>query len=206
MSVSTTHHIERCLQRLQCDDPTVRTELLEFAQRRLKSLAERMFVRFPMLQYHVEADDLLQEAMLRLWKSVERVGPATVSEFMGLAALQFRRSLHDLARKHYGRQKSLRSNAINSLVETPAGDWMLADRADDIQNAPEELMAWSEFHDAAGALPEPERTVFDLLYYHELPQIEVAALMQITDRHVRRLWQSARKQVILKVDGNWPEL
>lgn len=205
MSVSTSHHIERCLKRLS-DDPTVRDELLDHAQRRLKTLAELMFARFPMLQYREEVEDVLQEAMLRLWKSVEEVRPETVKAFMGLAALQIRRSLRDLARRNFGRKDGHKTNHVQSLVENAAGDWRRTNRFEDIESAPEVLLSWSEFHEAADALLEPERSVFDLLYYHELPQIEVAELLNISDRQVRRLWQSARRTIAKKIGGVWPEM
>ncbi|MFO0844469.1 MAG: hypothetical protein U0797_19080 [Gemmataceae bacterium] len=45
-----------------------------------------------------------------------------------------------------------------------------ADRSHD----PQRLAGWSEFHAAIEKLPAEEREVFDLLWYHELPQAEAA--------------------------------
>jgi RNA polymerase sigma-70 factor (ECF subfamily) len=206
MSLSTSRHIERCLKRLLCDDRTVRNELLEYSQRRLKTLAVRMFAQFPMLQRREEVDDILQEALLRLWTSVEEVRPETVMAFMGLAALQIRRSLLDLARRHFGRKNGHKTGQVQSLVPTSASNWRLSNRFDDLENAPEVLMSWTEFHEAADSLPEPERSVFDLLYYHELPQVEVMELLNMSDRKVRSLWQSAQRKIARKIGGSWPAI
>jgi RNA polymerase sigma factor (sigma-70 family) len=194
-SVRTTVRIERCLARLGTQDPGVRAELLEYARRRLVLLADRMYSRFPLLHRHEEADDVFQDAMLRLWQSLEEVGPTTVAGFMGLAALQMRRALVDLCRHHFGRRdgaiglENTRPNVAANNGHTFENQ--PADRA----WAPHDLACWSEFHLAADRLPEPERTVFDLLYYHELPQSEVAGVLQMSERQVRRHWQAARREL-----------
>src|SRR5262245_22478204 len=103
-AVSTSIHIQQCLSRLGARDPAARAELLGYARRRLGRLAEKMFIAFPALHYREEAEDVYQEAMARLWKSLEEVHPEGVAGFMGLAALQIRRALCDLARDHFGRQ------------------------------------------------------------------------------------------------------
>jgi RNA polymerase sigma-70 factor (ECF subfamily) len=207
MNIPTTVHLQRCLQSLNDHEPTARSELLAYAQRRLKLLADRMFFRFQSLHSREHADDLLQEALLRLWQSLEAVGPTTVEDFMGLAALQMRRALCDLARRHYGknRQGAGRRETLSQFV-IDSSSLTMEIQSDSASREPEELMMWSEFHSATGRLPEPERTAFDLLYYHELPQGEVAEMMKVSDRQVRRYWQSARRKLFQMMEGAWPEL
>ena len=82
VDVRTTVHLERCLARLETQDATVRSGLLKYARRRLELLADRMFARFPMLHPQEKAENVFQEAMLRLWRSLEEAGPATVADFM----------------------------------------------------------------------------------------------------------------------------
>jgi RNA polymerase sigma-70 factor (ECF subfamily) len=201
----TTVRIQRCLLRLARQDAAARAELLEHARRRLVLLSDRMFTNFPRLHRREEAEDLFQEAMIRLWQSLEEVGPTTVAAFMGLAALQMRRALRDLARRHFGRRngtaqtpgerRPVTGNQRHSFEEQPGGStWH-----------PDDLACWSEFHAAADRLPEPERTAFDLLYYHELPQREVADLMQVSERQVRRYWQSARRELHRTLEGLLPK-
>jgi RNA polymerase sigma-70 factor (ECF subfamily) len=205
MSESTTVHLERCLQCLQADDEVARTELLGFASRRLKQLANQMFFRFPRLHGYEQADDLFQEGMVRLWSSLKDVGPTNVAGFMGLAALQMRRSLCDMARKHFGREPgSSRASSATRLTGLARLQSQMT-LIDDVSNAPEMMMYWAEFHTAADELPELERRAFDLLYYGELPQLEAAELMGVTDRQLRRYWQSARLMIGKKLDGFRPE-
>src|SRR5262245_32573013 len=119
---NTTVHIRRCLERMNAQDAAARTELLEHARRRLTLLAERMFSKFPLLHDHEQAEDVFQEAMVRLWKSLQEVGPTTVAGFMGLAALQMRRALRDLARRHFGRNPGSEAGAPLRPLVTGATD------------------------------------------------------------------------------------
>lgn len=201
----TTVRIRRCLERLNAQDAAARTELLEHSRQRLTLLAQRMFAGFPQLHRREQAEDLFQEAMVRLWKALEEVGPATVGQFMGLAALQMRRALCDLARSHFGRGPETGAEGQRPVIKS-AGNRSLDDRPTDPASAPDELACWSEFHAAADRLPEPERTAFDLLYYHELPSGEVAELMAVTERQVRRYWQSARRSLHRMLEGCLPKL
>src|SRR5690348_7302082 len=135
---NTTVHIRRCLERINAQDAAARTELLEHARRRLTLLAERMFSKFPRLHDREQAEDVFQEAMVRLWQSLQDVGPTTVAGFMGLAALQMRRALRDLARRHFGRnsgsdaggqQRPLVRGAAGGSLDEPAAS----------ETAPDEL-------------------------------------------------------------------
>ena len=202
---TTTIRIRHCLERLNARDTAARTELLEHARQRLGLLAQRMFAKYPVLHDREQVEDVFQEAIVRLWKSLEEVGPTTVAGFMALAALQIRRALRDLARTHFGRKPVHESDKRRPIINRAAGA-SFDDRAADGAWAPDELACWSEFHAAADRLPEPERTAFDLLYYHELPQAEVAEVMEVSERQVRRYWQSARRELNRIMDGSLPKL
>ncbi len=203
-AVQTTERIQRCLVRLAADDPDARGELLEYARRRLEVLADRMFAKYPRLHFREESEDVFQEAMMRLWQSLEEVGPTSVAGFMGLAALQMRRALSDLVRRHFGRQSGSNQPEMRRPGMNGAGMQVLEGVVADSTWGPEEIACWSEFHAAASRLPEPDRTAFDLLYYHELPQEEVAVAMQVSVRQVRRYWQSARLELHRSLEGLLP--
>jgi RNA polymerase sigma factor (sigma-70 family) len=206
VTISTTIHLERCLRRIGQHDESARAELLSFAGRRLKILADRMFTRIPQLYSLEQSDDLLQEAMIRLWQSLEEVYPTTVAAFMGLAATQMRRALIDLARRHFGRHQQ--GQLHQAIARAPLHErcTVLMKQKGDETNAVEELLSWSDFHAAADRLPEPQRTAFDLLFYHELPQAEVAEMMNVSIRQVQRYWNSARLKLFEMMEGAWPEL
>jgi RNA polymerase sigma-70 factor (ECF subfamily) len=186
--------LQQCLQRLAIHDVEARSELLEHATQRLAVLAKRMFARVPALRHREDSEDAFQQAMLRLWESLEQAEPGTVAEFMGMAAREMRGALCDLARGHAEFQRP----ALHSEIDAAAiRDHRFAPKKQltDSTWAPDDLACWSEFHAAADRLREPERTAFDLLYYHALAQAEVAGLMQVSERQVRRYWQAAREKL-----------
>ena len=146
-----------------------------------------MFHRCPALHYREAADDLFQQAMLRLWQALANVQPTTVGRFMGLAAHEMRWALGDLARRHFGRNPDSADAGPKRPVIISNSGRRLNLQASDSTWAPDELACWSEFHAAADRLAEPVRTAFDLLYYHELSHAEVAELMQVSERRQRPL-------------------
>ncbi len=201
---TTTVRLQRCLLRLANHEAKSRDELLEHARRRLTVLADRMFFRCPSLHFHEAAEDLFQQAMLRLWQALERVQPTTAAEFMGLAAHEMRWALSDLARRHFGRNPGPSGENSTRPAVTSNSSRILSLQPADSTWAPDELACWSEFHAAAGRLAEPTRTAFDLLYYHELSRSEVSELMHVSERQVRRYWQAAREELHHAIRGWLP--
>lgn len=203
MSDSTTVHLRRCLNRLADNDAAARTELVTYSQKRLADLANRMFQGFPSFRFREQSDDLLQESMLRLRNSLEEIRPITVLGFMGLAALQMRRVLCDLAR-NYSR-KNFELDEFHAISSTGIRKDGVGEQSaiDDAKNAPDELACWWQFHQAADELSQPYRTAFDLLFYHELPRIDVAMIMGISVRQVQRYWNYARLKLSKKMTRLW---
>jgi RNA polymerase sigma-70 factor (ECF subfamily) len=107
-----------------------------------------------------------------LTRALRQEKPASVADFFGLAALHIRRELLDLARRH-ARQPTA------PLTED------LPDRAGD---NPTELDRWAALHEAAGRLPADLGAVFSCTFYHGWTQNQIAELLGISDRQVRRLW------------------
>jgi RNA polymerase sigma factor (sigma-70 family) len=57
--------------------------------------------------------------------------------------------------------------------------------------AAEDLERWSSFHQGVGELPDEEREVVVLVFYHGWSQSQVAELLGLSVRTVQRRWQSA---------------
>ena len=129
--------------------------------------------------------------MIRLLRALEATRPASLADFFGLAALQIRRELLDLARHHFGPEGSA-ANRVQ-LGETKAGTEHPAwnDPADSSCD-PDRLSLWSAFHEVVETLPANERSAVDLLWYHGLGQAEAAALLGVSVPTVKRWWLSAR--------------
>jgi RNA polymerase sigma factor (sigma-70 family) len=51
---------------------------------------------------------------------------------------------------------------------------------------------WTEFHEQVARLPEEEREVFELKWYHRLKRAEVAMVLGLSETTVRYRWLAAR--------------
>lgn len=195
----TTQRLQRCIDRLNAGDVVARDELLRHSQERLCILTRRMLYRFPAVHRWEETDDILQQALMRLDKMLNRLEVATARDFLRLATTNIRRLLIDAAR-HHGGACGLGTN------QAAAGN------RDAVPDSPdnaglreaEALLTWGEFHERVDRLPEEEAEVFELLWYHELNQEEAAELLKISLSTLKRRWQAARIHLIESFDGELP--
>ena len=200
--MTTTLFIKRCLDRLRDGDLQARDELMAKFTERLRALTARMLRLYPRVARWEEADDIFQQAAMRLHKCLADVSPLSVERFYGLAAIQLQRELKDMARKHFG-PEGIGANhdsggRITRSVAPKASDHSMA------QDCPELLARWTEFHDAADQLPDIEKRTFDLLWYHGLTQSEAAEILGVSDRQVRRYWNSGKLRLRAKLDNLEP--
>ena len=70
--------------------------------------------------------------------------------------------------------------------------------------SPAELELWANFHAAVDHLPDDEREVFALLYYHGLTREQAAELLDVAERTVYRRWASACARLSERLDGQLP--
>jgi RNA polymerase sigma factor (sigma-70 family) len=186
-----TTQFQRLLDGWAAGDESARTELLERAAQRLLQLTRRMFRNYPQLRRWEETDDVFQNAILRLYRSLGDVRPDSVGGFFALAATQIRRTLIDLARHHFGPQGAAAHH--HSEFRTPESSGLSSDRgATGVDEPPETLDAWARFHEAVERLPTEERDAFSLIWYGEATQIEAAELLGISERTVLRRLVRAR--------------
>lgn len=182
-----------CLDRMQAGDKSAQQELLKSAGHRLEKLARKMIQRFPDVRRWAETEDVLQNAQLRLLKALQAVRPTSTREFFGLAAEQMRRELLDLARHFNG---PLGEGANHESVYQEGGS--TTGHVEPPDSAPEreaDLDQWASFHQEVDNLPAEEREVVGLVFYHGWTQAQVAELFQITERTVRRRWESALEKL-----------
>jgi RNA polymerase sigma-70 factor (ECF subfamily) len=191
MPEDSTTQLQACLDRLNAGDPVARDELIRRACERLRRLTARMLQDSPRLQRWEEADDVFQNATLRLLRALEAAPPASVQEFFGLAALQVRRELIDLARHYFGPEGLAALHASGGTDDSPNSTPPGGDPSTSTYQ-PERLAVWREFHEHVEALPIPEREVFGLLWYHGLTQDEAAQILNVSVATVKRRWLSAR--------------
>jgi RNA polymerase sigma-70 factor (ECF subfamily) len=195
---SRSTQLQECLDRLRAGDDSARVQLLAGARGRLTRLARKMLRGHSRVRRWEETDDVFQNAILRLDRALRAVPPSTVREFIGLAALQIRRELTDLARHHFGPQGQGRH------YDTPRPGVGQIEPADSTQE-PERLAVWGEFHRLIDELPAEEREAFDLLWYQGLSQVESATLLGVSERTLQRRWQSARLHLRAALKDDWPD-
>lgn len=167
-----TLQLNEWLDRWRAGDAHAREELLRAAYPRLEVLARKMLGSFPNVRPVHDTQDVLQNAVLRLVRSLQQLEPppASTRAFFGLAAVEIRRELLDLARS---RDAAQRAEAGRPGAEA------------------EELERWTAFHEAVERLPAEEREVVGLVFYHGWTQARVAELFGVSERTVARRWHSA---------------
>ena len=202
---SQSQLIRMWIDRLRAGDDTARKELLNCACERLNQLTHRMLRGFARVHRWEETDDVMQNAALRLYRSLGEVQPATVQDFFRLAALNIRRELLDLAQHYYGPRGHGANHA--SLPGGESGD-APARRLEkaDADEEPGCLETWAEFHRHVEALPGEERELFDLLWYQGLAQAEAAEILQVSERTIKRRWRAARLHLHDALNGQLPDM
>jgi RNA polymerase sigma factor (sigma-70 family) len=190
MSEPTAHslHLQRLLEQVRKGDRAARDGLFRGVCARMELLARTMLKDFPGVRRRAEVEDVVQNALVRLLHALEAVRPESVQHFFNLAAVHLRRELVDLARQVNGRRaKEVRRVAVRD--EDDSGDSAIEPAAPTEDAA--EIDNWGSFHRHVERLPVEEREVVSLIYYHGWTQAEVADLFQVTERTVRRRWESA---------------
>jgi RNA polymerase sigma-70 factor (ECF subfamily) len=199
-----TVQLEGLLERLRSGDEAARGELLACTYERLGRLARRMLRDYPRVRGREQTDDVLQNAQIRLWQALLQVTPGSAREFYGLASLQLRRVLLDLARHYAGPAGSVVTQGVPDQAggadSTPPA---LAEEGS-TTHEPSRLACWAEFHLAVDALPAEEREVIDLLWYQELAQPEAAAVLGISLATLKRRWVAARRHLQQRLPGGLP--
>jgi RNA polymerase sigma-70 factor (ECF subfamily) len=193
-----TTQLHGWLGRLQAGDRAAADELLRAVGARLERLARRMLKGFPNVRRWADTGDVLQNATLRLLHSLRSVRPESARAFLGLAALHIRRELLDLARHYDGPQ------GLGAHHASPRPDELERVVADDGEDSGE-LGRWRAFHEAVERLPVAEREVVGLVFYHGWTQAQVAALLEVSARSVRRWWRSACQRLAEELGGELPD-
>ena len=190
-NVNSSTVIEGWLRQLRAGDDQARKELLNCACERLTLLTRKMLKGFGRVKRWEQTDDVVQNSLLRLYRTLADVQPADAVEFYRLAALNIRRELLDLSRHYYGP----RGTGANYASVAAGPDQSQGGRGFDqaaVGDDPGRLAAWTAFHAQVEGLPDDEKAVFDLLWYQELSQSEAASLLNISERTIKRRWASAR--------------
>ena len=187
MESNSSEEIIRCLDRLRAGDLSARQELIRSAQNRLVRLARKMLSDFPGVRRWEDTDDVFQDAVIRLCKTLERVVPDSVAAFVHLAARDMRCALIDLARHYDGPQ----GHGTRHRSEAISGSSSRVPEVSDDTYEPTRLAYWSEFHHRVQSLDVELRDVMDIIWYQGLSQAEAAGILNVSERTIQRRWRQA---------------
>ncbi len=171
--------------RWQRGDSGAADELLRAVGLRLERMTRKMLRNFPAIRDWAETGDVLQGSVLRLLNTLQRLRPESTRHFNNLAAVHIRRELLDLARR-------FQREAFTRLVPTgQAGSCHGPGLSAVMAPADSDLEWWCRFHEAVEQLSPSEAEVMSLVFYQGWTQIQVAQLLEVDERTVRRRWQAA---------------
>lgn len=196
-------HIGSLIQKVNQGDEASRQELLTVTAERLERLTRNMKKDFPSVARWEETGDVFQNVMIRLNHALTKVEINDVRHFLRLAALHIRRELLDLCRKHDRRNKHHQTQMQTGDQDESAP--MLNDPVE-VTNDPKRVAEWGEFHQTIEALPDDQKEIVELLWYHGLTQVAAAEVMGLTHKQVRTLWRNARLQLHEQLGGSGPAL
>jgi RNA polymerase sigma-70 factor (ECF subfamily) len=174
MGELSTTSLHDLMARFQAGETSALDSLIRRTQERLEHFARRMLADFPVVRAKEQSEDVLQSALIRLTRALRQQTPASLHDFFGLAAVEIRRELLDLARSHARHP----TEALGQQPAAPVDDSTEMDR-------------WARLHEAIEKLPAEMREVFSYTFYHGWTQAQVAELLGFSDRQVRRLWVEA---------------
>jgi RNA polymerase sigma factor (sigma-70 family) len=168
-----------------------------------------MIREYPLVHRCEQTDDVFQKAVLRLCRALRQVSPGSTRDLVRLSAAQVRRELLNLSR-YYRSRPDLLGFGDAGLARVSRGSETRVnapDRARVHSRAEDHALyldQWTDFHEVVAGLPEPQREVFDLIWYHGLSQQEVASVQGICLRTVKKRWHSARLAIYDALDGILP--
>jgi RNA polymerase sigma-70 factor (ECF subfamily) len=186
------------IRRAAAGDRAAREELFRRFGGRLSQIARRMLRCSPRLRQREETDDVMQQAALRLHRSLQDARPQHVRELFGLAVVQIQRVLIDLARHHFGPLGAAAHELSLPAERSPNAAAPVL--------APETLEAWAAFHEQIASLPFDEREAFGVIWYGGATQKEAAELLGVAERTILRRVHKARLRLATELSAHADEL
>src|SRR5262249_42355676 len=190
MQEDSSGELQALLDRVRQGDHEARRKLLERACDRLRRLAAHMLHgSFPDVARRHDLDSIIHETWMRFLPALEKTDLPTVADFFRLAAHKFRQVLLDMAQteRRRAQHEIIGLKGPDSEGDTPSFGNSTYD--------PARLALWTEFHENVGTLSEQDFTVFDMHYYLDLPQAEIARVLDLHPRKVSYLWVAATEKL-----------
>jgi RNA polymerase sigma-70 factor (ECF subfamily) len=151
-------------------------ELLGRAAKRLEFLCTTMLLRdYPRLAgapLNLQSEEVLGAIVVRLMKAMRETRPPTVRQFFGLANQHIRWELNDLARRLDAQESTARLMEDSVPAPVSSGSELSPDSR--------------RMLEAIDGLPDDEREVFSLVRIQGMSQTEVASLLGMSAKTIKR--------------------
>ncbi len=134
---------------------------------------------------------------MRLVGALETTQPETVEGFFGLVFVKVRQVLLDMAQ----RQRRLDARQGQAPLDGGGSDVLADFDPADTTHDPGRLAVLTEFHEEIEKLPEDQRRVFELHYYGDFSQAEIAQMLGVHRKQVSRLWLAATGRFARWLEG-----
>jgi RNA polymerase sigma factor (sigma-70 family) len=194
----TSTDLQLLIDRLRRGDAGARRELLQRAHDRLLRIAATIFRQdFPALHGRHDLESVVSEVWMRLVGALEQTQPETVEGFFGLVFLKVRQVLLDMAQ----RQRRLDARRGQASLDGGGSDALADFDPADTTHDPGQLAVLTEFHQEIEKLPEGQRRVFELHYYGDFSQAEIAQMLGVHRKQVSRLWLAATGRLARWLEG-----
>lgn len=174
---------ETLMERIAKGDASAFSEVVETRIDKVLAIARRM------LGSDAEAEDISQEAMLRLWRQAENWdgGRALISTWLHRVTVNL----------CIDRIRGRREDATDEIPETPlAADQQLSLEEEDLRAFMDETLQ---------ALPERQRMALVLFHYEDLSMAEVAEMMEVSVEAVESLLARARRALKQQLEPAWKQ-
>lgn len=182
--------ITTLLGRWAQSNTAARDRVIELSFERLHYLCQSLVRQNPRITRWESVEDILQESIPRLIRSVESVQPENSIHFFRLSATVMRRVLLDMIRTHLGPQGFGKNHDHAGFAPDTETQYGL--NAPCSNPRPDHMAEIAEMHLAIENLSDEHQSIFDLIYYCGLTQIETAEALGVSVRTVRRRWREAR--------------
>jgi RNA polymerase sigma factor (TIGR02999 family) len=176
--VTDTGDVTRLLRDARGGDRVAMEKALALVYDDLRVLARKKLSR-EYQERTLEPTALVHEAYLKMSRGV--LDAADRSHFFALAANAMRQVLVDHARKRLAEKREDAWKAV-TLTDAPKADGLDA----------EELIA---LDDALSQLEERQRKIVECRFFAGMEDAEIASVLGVTDRTVRREWVKARAKL-----------
>src|SRR5262249_37346048 len=139
---------------------------------------------------------VLHKVVIKLWRKIikKKVTFESARHYYNWASWQIRKTLLDLVRHFHG------PHGIGANHSTDPSGGNIA-RQPDSANGPLTVKDWPELDEFIEGLPENQKELFKLRWYHGLSNEEIAKVMSVSVRTVKRWWLAIRLAIARRFGG-----